>query len=636
MDYAFVEGLNLIIGGNGVGKTTFISILKYALIGLYKKDLDVRVYKGEKRLFRKTYSNSNTFFRSRTEERDSDRTGCVELWFDIQDTSFYVKRSLYDIRLDEASYIKRGVNYVIPGNVVKQDSYTEYSTDGDCDEGNCLQQNYETIVAKEANLSDFEDFIFFVNQILLFGESRENVLWSEESQERLLSSFLNDPQLEKQRKDFALKAKYDDSIARHKQEEIKAISRVIKQLKSDEGSADNTGTDKLTLMSDIDRLKAEKERINRGRKEYQNKIGILYNKESKLSHKINEKEKERECLNSEFRKEFWPGVNPKYDVYRRQYVGNHICPICNADLAQKEIEDSIDRCFFCGTEIIVDDTKLGEIEKIETELAMLVSERNDLEKRILGYEKELKKMDSDFRNLNITIHDKQKDLRNIEGVDVKNSAQSESSYMAMMDRIDKLSMEKENASNSSERNKLECEKIMGHIEENMLEMTKSLSDFFSDFAEAFLKLPCYLSLGESPSGKKKIFIPVVDSKPRYDQDELSESQRFFVDYSFRMGILSYFYECPAFYICETPDSSLDISYEENAADTFMKFLERPNVLILTSNLNNSSFIKYILTKAPKKKVINLLKYGKISNVQKNHIMLANLSREIEEMCNEKI
>lgn len=48
IDYEFVDGLNLIIGGNGVGKTTFISIIKYALIGLYKKDLDVRVYKGEK------------------------------------------------------------------------------------------------------------------------------------------------------------------------------------------------------------------------------------------------------------------------------------------------------------------------------------------------------------------------------------------------------------------------------------------------------------------------------------------------------------------------------------------------------------------------------------------------------------
>lgn len=61
IDYEFIEGLNLIIGGNGVGKTTFISIVKYALIGLYKKDLDVRVYKGEKRLIRGKYANCNTY-----------------------------------------------------------------------------------------------------------------------------------------------------------------------------------------------------------------------------------------------------------------------------------------------------------------------------------------------------------------------------------------------------------------------------------------------------------------------------------------------------------------------------------------------------------------------------------------------
>ena len=109
---------------------------------------------------------------------------------------------------------------------------------------------------------------------------------------------------------------------------------------------------------------------------------------------------------------------------------------------------------------------------------------------------------------------------------------------------------------------------------------------------------------------------------------------FFVDYSFRMSILSFFYNCASFYICETPDSSLDISYEENAVDIFMKYLEKPNSLILTSNLNNSTFIKYVLKKASRKKVLNLLKYGKISKVQQEHEVLNELSKEIEEMCNE--
>ena len=35
IEYNFVKGVNLIIGGNGVGKTTFINIIKYSLVGGY-------------------------------------------------------------------------------------------------------------------------------------------------------------------------------------------------------------------------------------------------------------------------------------------------------------------------------------------------------------------------------------------------------------------------------------------------------------------------------------------------------------------------------------------------------------------------------------------------------------------------
>ena len=107
INYDFIDGLNLIVGGNGVGKTTFINILRYALIGLYKKELDVKVYKGEKRLVRGRYANSDYFFRNRTKQIDSDKNGYVELEFEINETLFYVKRSLYEIVLQEAHFTKR-------------------------------------------------------------------------------------------------------------------------------------------------------------------------------------------------------------------------------------------------------------------------------------------------------------------------------------------------------------------------------------------------------------------------------------------------------------------------------------------------------------------------------------------------
>jgi hypothetical protein len=148
-----------------------------------------------------------------------------------------------------------------------------------------------------------------------------------------------------------------------------------------------------------------------------------------------------------------------------------------------------------------------------------------------------------------------------------------------------------------------------------------------------MKLPCSLTLELLKGNKTKLFYPVIDKKPRYDAEELSESQRFFVDYSFRMSLLNFFYTKGSFYICETPDSSLDISYEENAANIFIKYISSPNVLILTTNLNNTSFIKTIISKTKNKKVLNLLKIGKVSEVQQKHEMLKKLSDELEEMCN---
>lgn len=633
IDYEFIDGLNLIIGGNGVGKTTFISILKYALIGLYKKDLDVKVYKGEKRLIRGRYANCNTYFRNRTSGKETDKDGCVELWFLINETSFYVKRSLYNAQILEAAYTYNQEFHAIQGESLRQDLYKGYEiTDNTEEYINNLQYNYEKIVAKTANLADFDDFIFFVNQILLFGESRETVLWSKEVQERLLSSFLNDATLEKRRKECSLEAKYQDSIARHKQEEIKAILRVINQIKRSDGIGDNTN--KILLAEKIERLKSKEQNIHDASEELQNKISAIYKEVSDISNNINDKEREKERIEDKYNREYWPGINPKYSIYKRQYIGNKICPICNADLGKTNIIDAVGKCFFCHTAINNDNNGSIKIKKINDELNLLMENRKKYEKNISEFEKELNKLDSEYRKIKVQLFNCQNKMRIFERSSDTDDTKNESSYMAMLNRIDELKIDKENASKMSDKFQNECREIMQNIEENMLDITRNISDIFSEFAGAFMKLPCYLTLEKTKESKLKLFLPVIDNKTRYDAEELSESQRFFVDYSFRMSILSFFYDCASFYICETPDSSLDISYEENAVNIFMKYLEKPNSLILTSNLNNSTFIKCILKKASRKKVLNLLKYGKVSAVQQNHKTLNELSMEIEEICNE--
>lgn len=631
IDFDFIDGVNLIIGGNGVGKTTFINIIKYALIGLYKKDLVVRNYQGEKRLSRGTYKNCNTYFRNRTNNTSEDIKAYVTLEFEINNITFRVTRSLYDTMLTEASIITADGTEIIQGEAIKQDAYAKFENSSEDVKRKYLQYNYEKAIAKAANMGDFTDFIFFVNQILLFGEDRLNVLWDENVQSRLLSNYLNNIELEKKRKDSSNEAKYQDSIARHKQEEIKAIRKVLDKITPNSSNMDN-GARFLELMSEIEDLEDLAKNRDQERKEIQRSVQNLYRNIADISILINDKENEINRAESSLVSEYWPGLNTKYFVYKQQYSRNHICPMCNSRVPGKS-DNSLpeNECFLCHS-------KLGETESLEIgnlreKLSKLLESRSNFEHQITGLENELDTIDSEMRDLRAKIFKLKSEYRALEALNTP-KVEDETAYAAMVNQIQELTDEKDRAQKKCEELQNYCHEIIRSIEDNLVESTRSISNIFKDFAEAFLRLPCKLTLTNVNNNNVKLFVPVIDNRPRYDAEELSESQRFFIDYSFRMSILAYFYNGPSFYICETPDSSLDLSYEENAANTLLKYIEKPNSLILTSNLNNSTFIKSLLKKTNKVNVLNLLKYGKVSEVQTNHQALQELSNEIEAIIHE--
>ncbi|WP_277405553.1 AAA family ATPase [Lacrimispora xylanisolvens] len=123
--YDFVTGVNLIIGVNGIGKTTFISLMKYGLIGGYKKDSDVKIYNYQKRKNRKQFNNE--FFRERMDlNYKNNEKANISLTFQVGDMLVMVKRSLYDLMLLEV-YVKdfflNNKQYYLHGDIVKQKKY---------------------------------------------------------------------------------------------------------------------------------------------------------------------------------------------------------------------------------------------------------------------------------------------------------------------------------------------------------------------------------------------------------------------------------------------------------------------------------------------------------------------------------
>lgn len=635
IEYDFIKGVNLIIGGNGVGKTTFINILKYALIGLYKKDVVVKNYDGELRISRGSYTNSNIYFRNRCQKLESDVNAEVVICFSINQVEFTVKRSLYDVKMLAVKVNENGNVYHLQGKIKKQDEYEKLKED---EKKECLQYNYEQTIKKFSHLDEFEDFIFFINRILLFDETRETILWDEEIQKRLSSTYFNDPQLERERKEAENKKIYYNSIARHKSEEIKAIRRVFDTMDdSQEEINSSKAKDIQQLYTLIERDKEILEKYDEERKQTQNTLSEYYRKINDLSNLINEKEKEVSRIEEAALKIVWGSLNPHYNVFKAQVQQNQICPFCNKSIDSHKFNIDAENCFFCNKKLTTNDDKTsGELAVKRRELDELYEQRQSLEREVTSFEDSIRKYDYQYRKTKTRLFVNEKALREAETTTTQDGEKEDLGLQAMLHRMQQLTEEKDDAIQMSKSYERKANDFVEKIEKNLIDITDDVSHIFAEFAEAFLQLPCYLSYDRYGKRNVKMFIPSIDNMLRKDEEELSESQRFFIDYSFRMSILSFFYNGPTFYVCETPDSSLDISYEINAAHTFMKYLEKPNILLITSNLNNSTFIDCLIESAPNIKVLNLLDYGKVSRIQRESEVLQAASKRIEVKVNEKI
>lgn len=261
------------------------------------------------------------------------------------------------------------------------------------------------------------------------------------------------------------------------------------------------------------------------------------------------------------------------------------------------------------------------------------------EKEIIFEEGILRKLDSRFKEINLNLNRTQSDLRkaefSIQQFQNDNGSNTDSEFKAMKAQIDELEKEKEDAQKKSKLAYLQADRIIGEIDRQRLDSTEKLSDIFNKFGDKFLGVPCELVYEDPKDDEGKRYLPRINNIDRYHEEELSESQRFFIDQSFRMSLLNFFNSSSSFFMCETPDSSLDISYEKNAAKVYLEYIKQPNELIITSNLNNSVFLEYLIEEANNISYINLLKIGKQSAIQSSSAELLIASNKIEKIINGK-
>ena len=594
--YDFVKGVNLILGGNGMGKTTFVNIIKFGLIGLYKKAKDLTRTYLDRAIVKRLLYPSNYFSARGDESIQVDGKAIVILHFVIKETHFVVRRSL-----ETGCLLSVTVNGVdLGGEIIEEERYERLD---DNDKEQYLLYSYERGVEENSNLT-FDDLIFFVNEILFFGENHNTVLWNNgidgrtDVQNELFNKYFNEPDLDRERQEMQRQAKYYDSLSRHRSEDMRVLNKLVAKMNA--ASSNNTETSSPTV--DIVALKGRIESIGEDiiairskQAALENEISILQGEINRSSMQASRLDEDKKRIEREMNASLWETLHPQYDVFVKNIQMNHLCPMCSHEAEQllEKVNEATTHCFMCGNDIhqSANSELISQYKAITLEHKNIYQGIANKQRKIRALEDGLTQLDKDFREKDLQKRTLQQQLRELEYK--RSSSMEPDKLQALDDERNRLEAEKNENQKKSAECAVKAQELANRIEEEILSNVSRFSALFSSYAEHFLGVPCSLEYAKYEGDDFKRFYPVIDGKIRRQEESLSESQRFFVDHSFRMSILSFFYQSPSFYIVETPDSSLDLSYEKNAAGVFLQFLKKPNIIIVTSNLNNSSFVNYL-------------------------------------------
>ncbi len=154
-----------------------------------------------------------------------------------------------------------------------------------------------------------------------------------------------------------------------------------------------------------------------------------------------------------------------------------------------------------------------------------------------------------------------------------------------------LEKDKQTAYDRREELKRQRAKLQKDLELQYLQVEQSFVPRFGELAQRFLGMPLTVQM-DATSGRDLKLVVTVRGTTRRQQQELSESQRFFLDIALRMALTQHMSDPSskgAMYI-DTPEGSLDIAYEKRAGEMLAMYAHPGHRIIMTANLNSSQLL----------------------------------------------
>ncbi|MBC2845067.1 AAA family ATPase [Winogradskyella flava] len=613
-------------GANGLGKSTFITILNYALTGIvrnpkrsFSTDNSIPAFYSRNKAF------ANKYFEGRIDEKSRD-VADVEVHFRIGEYEYVIKRGFFDV--EELRYFSR----------TKIGEVTNKIKDDELKLGDELCQSYMSSLTEDAGLSEFSQYAFLQHYVLTFDETHQLLFWDKEMMERVLYLFfgvdaktahLADGLRKKYKKLTSDSSNLQWDITQATRELEKLVSMASGSSKSDEipkevieqyqlytEQLNESITQLESYNHDIKQVQLEiadySLNLNTLKREYEELFQKTLQSDSStiesdpkiieilkvLQYAINESGKIQEILNSLV-----------------SYIEeNHAPKKMNNKKGLDEVFKGLEQL---DQKIIELSEKLNNSNQRETRV---LKEQTELEKHISTIKAELLKIEDENDNfLNSLYNERGDDITDL--------------VSRFKVQIENLKEKKEQSLEHKRATKAELKKLEKNLKGFYQNAEERFIPLFNEYAESFIGLELNIWLQSYDKGMT-LDLEVNDTR-RKEAHQLSESQRYFLDIALRMALIEHASSKCSLMI-DTPEGSLDIAYENKAGKMFADFSAKGYQLLMTANINSSELLKEIAKNCKNDGMIleRMIYWTTLSQVQiELESKIEGAYNEIEEILN---
>lgn len=606
VDVKFDKGVFCLAGANGLGKSTFLAAVNFALTGRVSEPN--RTFQSINEYYRYTEDFSADFFEGRIDENDREFAE-AKLEMTVGNHTYRITRGMFEA--DELRHLEiigeDGVVLGKPKNLKASELHDVYSKN----------------LATDIGLHSFEQYVFLQHFVFTFDERRHLLFWDEKVLERALYIAFGVDQKDAERADELRRdAEKADSLARNANWQATELRKKLDELQKALGGK--------SVAEDSQDLRAEHERLVTVADDSEKRAQAVENALKDANLKISDFSARHASLRAEYEIEFSKRFQTQSAVEQspivamslagnkcevcgtegsavgtviRKKLSNHQCPMCEQPITPAKAKDvksiqALDQQISTIRASLADAVKLRE--RLQKELAEAKTKSDKARTAANEFEEE--------NGAALEAFMRSTQIDNVEATIKRYRSQ-----------VDEALEKKRNQYEKRNERRKELLGLQRALVDRYAQAEAEFVPSFTDLAHSFIGLDLDIRL-ETPQNVGVTVLLEVKSSARRQFHQLSESQRFFIDMALRMALIKYMSALDSkgtFYV-DTPEGSLDIAYESRAGDMFARFVHDGFGIIMTANINTSRLL-ISLAEECGKQAMNLCRmttWTELSDVQR--------------------